>query len=257
MPQNSVANPPTQPNPKWGLKLTIAIIALVVGGSVGRYLLTQYHYSQGMRAYQQGNCSTAINHFKHITAGNQKDDRTASARAKKVECKVFQTATRQQNEAAALIAYTQFATRYPASALIRFTRERTTDLFHQAPLPDLAQPQVCNQIERMATAQLIPEPKAALFFHACGQTYVANQNFANAIALYEQFLDRYPKHTLAATVKTELAQTYVADARAKGALYIPPPGRSGNTGDGSTIVRIQNDSREPMRIVFSGPTPPF
>jgi tetratricopeptide (TPR) repeat protein len=257
MPQNSVVNPPTPPNRRWGLKLVIAFIVLVVGGSFGRYLLTQYHYNQGTRAYKQGDCSTAIDHFKNITTGNRTDDLTARARAKKAECEMFQTATRQQPESAALVAYTQFATRYPASVLVRFTRGRTSDLFQQVPLSNLAQPQVCNQIERMAAAQLIPEPKAAPFFHACGQTYAANQNFANAIALYEQFLDRYPKHTLAATVKTELAQTYVADAMAKGALHIPPPGRSGNTNDGSTVVRIQNDSREPMRIVFSGPTPRF
>jgi hypothetical protein len=45
----------------------------------------------------------------------------------------------------------------------------------------------------------------------------------------------------------------VSQAQALGAGEIPAPERSGSTGSEATAVIIQNDSPEPLRIVFSGP----
>jgi hypothetical protein len=45
----------------------------------------------------------------------------------------------------------------------------------------------------------------------------------------------------------------VADAKASGAGEIAAPERSGSTDSASTLVVIQNDSPERLRLVFSGP----
>jgi hypothetical protein len=87
----------------------------------------------------------------------------------------------------------------------------------------------------------------------CGQAYEGIGDWDAAILMYEDFLADHPDHALAADVEAALARSIVAQAQSLGAGEIPPPARSGSTGSDVTVVIIQNDSPDPLRIVFSGP----
>ena len=89
--------------------------------------------------------------------------------------------------------------------------------------------------------------------YGCGQSYENNNQYQNAVDMYETFLERYPNHAQASDVNTALARSLVNAARAAGAGEISAPPKSGKTSRGSTQVVIQNDSPEKLRLVFSGP----
>jgi len=90
-------------------------------------------------------------------------------------------------------------------------------------------------------------------YYSCGQAYATEENYAQAIDLYEQFRTEYPDHNLSSDVEAALAQAIVAEAGTSGAGEIPEPEQSGYTSAGNTVVVIQNDSPERLRITFSGP----
>lgn len=90
-------------------------------------------------------------------------------------------------------------------------------------------------------------------YYGCGQAYEDIADWDQAISMYENFLADHPDHLLATEVEAALARSIVSQAQALGAGEIPAPERSGSTGSDATAVIIQNDSPEPLRIVFSGP----
>jgi hypothetical protein len=91
-----------------------------------------------------------------------------------------------------------------------------------------------------------------LYFN-CGQAYEIERDWTNAATMYENFMADFPGHARAAEAETALARTIVEQADSAGAGEIAAPERSGSTSSGSTVVVIQNDSPERLRIVFSGP----
>lgn len=252
-----------------GLSRGFNIAAIVAAGAIAyltfQHLLTRASYNKGERAYEAGNCEVAIAQFdRAIDRGQLVDlnDYVDRARARKVECQAFQSAIKRQETgefAAALVAYDDFVNRYPNGALVEPSRQQTANLFEQPGLAALAQPNVCERMDALIRHELIPQPETNLpsFYHACGQTYAAARDHTKAVNMYERFLDRYPEHQLASEVKTALAQSMVADTKAKGAGNILQPERSGITSPGSTVLVIQNDSPEKMRLIFSGPEPRF
>jgi tetratricopeptide (TPR) repeat protein len=90
-------------------------------------------------------------------------------------------------------------------------------------------------------------------YYQCGQAYEGESDWEQAITMYENFLAEYPSHSLAPDAEAGLARSIVAQAQTTSAGEIPTPERSGSTGSTVTEVVIQNDSPEPLRIVFSGP----
>lgn len=90
-------------------------------------------------------------------------------------------------------------------------------------------------------------------YFGCGQAYEEVRDWANAIVMYDLFIDEYPYHKLAKRAEEALARSIVKKARASGAGEIPAPESSGRTETGTTEVIIQNDSPDRLRIVFSGP----
>jgi tetratricopeptide (TPR) repeat protein len=90
-------------------------------------------------------------------------------------------------------------------------------------------------------------------FYACGKAYTASQDYRQAIGMFEQFQSAYPGHSLASEVEAALAQAIVAEAKTSNVAEIPEPERTGFTSAGNTVVIIQNDSPEQLRIAFSGP----
>ena len=90
-------------------------------------------------------------------------------------------------------------------------------------------------------------------YYGCGQTYEADQDWVNAITMYENFLSNYPDHSNASVVEQALARSIVAKAKTAVTFEKTIPEPSGSTGNLTTVIVFQNDSPEILRIVFSGP----
>lgn len=88
---------------------------------------------------------------------------------------------------------------------------------------------------------------------ACGKTYEDAKDYENALRVYREFMGRFEEHPQLEDVRDGLARSLFQYALSLGAPEIPEPGRSGSTKSGQTVVVIQNDSPESMRISFSGP----
>ena len=116
-------------------------------------------------------------------------------------------------------------------------------------------PVACSNISLLLANETIAERDDFIptLYYQCGRTYQEKGNWANAIGLFEIFLDEYPDHSLTANVEAALARSILSRAQDVGAGEIAPPASSGTTSNELTEVIIQNDSPEKMRIVFSGP----
>jgi tetratricopeptide (TPR) repeat protein len=258
-----VQTPPPNKTRRWLFGLgTVAVAVLFLPSSI-QYFVDRHHYKQGLQAYNAANCTAAIAALDRvITAnpGNDDDDLVATAKVKKAECQTFQKGVSEQQAgkgAAALLAYLQLAKQYPETGLMSATQQQTAQLFQQPSMVALVTPKVCDQAGTLTKHNLLPQPATNLpsFYQACGNAYADRKIFPQALAMFEKFLDDYPKHPQTAAVKRSYTQAIVNDTRAKGAGKIDRPGFSGSRGDGTTAVVIRNDSPEKMRIVFSGPTP--
>lgn len=262
---SSSHTPPTQHNPMRGWNLVGLVGAAAVAWVTVQNFLIRANYDKGEQAYQAANCEAAIANFDRVINTWQLvdfDDYLARAQARKAECQAFQSAVNQQpaeTPETTLVAYDDFVSRYPDGPLVQPMREQSTHLFNQVELAKLTQPVVCNRMDSLLKHQLIPQLDTylPLMYHACGQLYAEGKDYTKAIGIFERFLDDYPEHQLVSEVKLTLAKSMVAEAKAKGAGDILPPGRSGFTNDGSTVVEIRNDSPTKMRLVFSGPEPRF
>lgn len=116
-------------------------------------------------------------------------------------------------------------------------------------------PVACSNINLLSANETIAQREDFIptLYYRCGRTYQEKGNWANAIVLFEIFLDEYPGHSLTANVEAALANAILTRAQDVGAGEIAPPASSGTTGNELTEVVIQNHSPEKMRIVFSGP----
>jgi tetratricopeptide (TPR) repeat protein len=183
---------------------------------------------------------------KHSLAASVKDSLAQA---------IVTDARASDNPSMVILAYLDFITKYGASPFVAEALIRIESIFLQTDIDTLATEALCDKIETLETESYIPQ-KNTIFpnlLYKCGQTYEEIKNYANAFSMYEKFLSEYPRHSLAASVKDSLARAIVADARASGAGIIPAPERSGSTSGESTVVIIQNDSPNRLRIVFSGP----
>ncbi len=263
---NVIDFPPTKRKSNRGVNLAALVTTTVLAYLTFQHLLTGANYDKAEQAYEAGNCEAAIADFDRVINRWQLvdfNDYGARAQAKKAECQAFQAAVKQQEAKefdTALVAYDDFVNHYPNGALVGPVRQQTANLFNQAGLVALAKSNVCQRVDTLFKNNLIPQPDTnlPLLYHSCGQIYAAGKDYPNATNMYQRFLDYYPNHKLASEVKVALAQSTVADAKAKGAGKIMQPGRTGNTTSyGSTEIVIQNDSPEKMQLVFSGPEPRF
>jgi hypothetical protein len=87
---------------------------------------------------------------------------------------------------------------------------------------------------------------------SCGQAYEAAEAHADAVAVYSRFRADYPDHDLAADVEVALARATLADTENAPDLPAPEKGPGTGTAGIATFI-IQNDSPDPLSMVFSGP----
>ncbi|MBH8565945.1 tetratricopeptide repeat protein [Nostoc sp. CENA67] len=220
-------------------------------------------FNQAEAAYKQADCQTAINLFNNIVDSPSLDEtEIARAKAQKAECEAFQTGVDAQNQSnftTAMESYTKFIESYNNSPLLPVVRQKASNLLQESQPDEIVKASVCERFNLILQNQLLPEPKKNLpyYYQACGQVYTKNAQYNQAIAVYENFLQNYPKHSLVPKIKTALATATLAAAKTDSAGEISPPSPTGRTTTGSTVVFIRNDSPEPMQIVFSGSQPRF
>ncbi|WP_414578977.1 tetratricopeptide repeat protein [Anabaena sp. CCY 9402-a] len=256
------------PSPKLPPELLVGIvIALAITGipSIVQHFLDQQKYESAMQSYKVAECGSAIEQFNQIISAFRlvdAGDYVSRAEEKKAECEFFEDAVRLQKDGKfelALLSYAKVAV-YDNSALLEPTRKKLYELFQKAKVTSLSTLNVCNRIGILAERNLVPKSNANLppLYLACGEVYDAEKSYKRAIIIYEEFIRLYPDHSLVENVKRSLARTTVADIRGrKGLLNIKSPRQTGTTGDGSTVIEIQNTSPAKMRITFSGTTPKF
>jgi tetratricopeptide (TPR) repeat protein len=262
-------SPQTPQSPKFQPSLTLILLAGAIG-LFGLWSIADWwgkrSFNAGMTAYQAGDCDKAIQEFdvylKDHQGSSDSNDTPARAEASRTECKTFQGAiaaegTPEKVANKALDRSVQFAKKYPSSTLLTSLKTQLITKL-QAHTPKVwASPTSCDNLPLIQQQQLIPNvtTNLPLFHQSCADQLRDQKKYPQAIALYEKFLDQYDKHPNRDAVKTAYAQAMVDQAIDSGSGTISPPGATGNTADGTTVIKIRNDSPEKMRIVFSGPTP--
>lgn len=252
------------PSPKLPPELLIGIvIALAVTGipSIVQKFLDRQKYESAIQNYEMGSCVTALEQFNQIVSAFRLvdvGDYVLRSQQKIAECEFFNKALKSQKDEdfeLSLLNYAKLAV-YDNSALLEPTRENVRYLFQKAKIDSLATLNVCDRLGVIASSKLLPKSdyRLQLLYVKCGKVYEENKSYERAIFIYEKFLKDYPKHSLTENVKQSLARTTVADIRGGAARHLEPPGRTGTTVDGSTVIEIQNTSPAKMRITFSGPT---
>jgi hypothetical protein len=124
----------------------------------------------------------------------------------------------------------------------------------------IANPATCDRLDNFIKRNWLADLDNSLpgWYQTCGQAYTAVADYTNAVAIYQRFVIAYPDHPNYGEVENALAKASVAEARAAGAGEIAPPLATGvGDGSGPAVVIIQNDSREEISLVFSGPEARF
>ena len=251
-----------QPTRRFGCgSLILVLLGLATVYSSYRYFTDRSNYENGHQAYSQADCFMAIQSFDKIINSWRMYDLggfAALAIQERSECQAFNIGVDKLASAdpsGALFAYDDFIYNHGESPLVEAARIRIGSIFEKTNAGVLASEGFCDLLDRFQNDGLIPQKNSILpeLLYQCGQTYEAVSFFPGAVSMYDQFLKEYPSHGLASDVKDALTRTIVADARASGAGIIPAPQPSGSTSGEATVVIIQNDSPERMRIVFSGP----
>jgi hypothetical protein len=91
------------------------------------------------------------------------------------------------------------------------------------------------------------------FYLLCGERYEGAKEYREAVRVYREFMNSFDQHEVMDDIQLAYSRNIYYYARETGAPEIPAPPRSGTTMRGRTVVIIQNDSPERMRISFSGP----
>lgn len=259
-------NPSPQPRTRrrgWGCcGLIVVLFVAAILFSAVRYFLDQRTYNEAHQAYQQADCEAAIRSYDKLLSTFRLADfgqgYEALAQQERIECQAFQDAAERQTSSdpgGAILAYNDFMHNYGDSPLTQEASNRVASVFTQTDAQTLATEGLCDQLESLEQGNLIPQKDSNLpgLLYACGQTYEATENYSGAVQVYERILNDYPGAVAGTEVEDALARAIVAEARAAGAGTIPAPQVSGTTEGGSTVVIIQNDSPDRLRLVFSGP----
>jgi hypothetical protein len=257
--------PPQSNQP--GKRPSLTLILILIGAGLFGIMsfinwLQNRKFDAAMQAYESGQCESAIANFNEFVGDRQPSsdgsDRVAKAIAKRQECQAYQSILAANNKPAEMLGQSsQFAQQYPDSPLIPPLRQTLTQTLKPDQVKSWAGPTACLKLDPLEKSTLIPQSDRTLpeLYQHCGSLLVSLNKAPQGTALFEQFLNKFPNHPAKETVKQAYASALVSDAKAKGSGTISAPGQSGVTMDGSTQVTIRNDSQEPMRIVFSGPTP--
>jgi hypothetical protein len=255
------------------------LIVLLAGGLISilglQHWLRSQQFDAAVRAYESGDCPQAIEGFKSFD-GNPEVEKVRQ------QCRDYQAidlATQKPSEA--LAKAMQFLQAHPSNALSWERKDRSAGNPLQSGLkqqlnahlkPERVQDwltlEVCQQLQKqtenpfisstllLETSDILPQSEESIprLYHACGNFLVASKEVSAGIALFELFLNKFPKHPYLNSVKRSHAMALIQDAKRNPTGELPAPIAMTSTSDGSTQVVIRNDSPHALRIVFAGPT---
>lgn len=245
-----------------GALLACGVFACVALGFLVMQANSQY--DEAVVALASGDCATAVPLFESAVSNPfaTEDDVKNPARTHIATCNQFNTLITQQDGgdvAGALIGYEDLIDSHNGSPLLPAVENQAKTTFLAQP-GQLANPTTCDRLNSYIKRNWITNLDSTLpeLYRACGQTYTAVGDYSGAVTVYTLFATAYPNHAAFSEVESLLAKASVAEARAAGAGEIAPPQAVGTgTGSGPAIVIIQNDSREQLSMVFSGPEARF
>ena len=262
------ASPPPAPAKKSSRRLLqigcglLALIGLACGGLLAYFgwqaSQQRAAYEAGHQAYEQGDCQAAQGHFERALSFSGTEEVELLIQKDQRECEAFQPAVALQEQgsyAAALMAYYEFVDQRPDSPLVAAAQRQSESLFDQVDAYDIVSLDVCQRLDVLLDAGLIPQPDDHLpgLYYECGQVFEAEGGYSEALFFYETFRRDYPDHALAEDVEAALVRATIAEAQAAGAGELPAPQAVSSGGSGPAVVVIQNDSPEQLSLVFSGP----
>jgi hypothetical protein len=237
----------------------LAVVVALAGIGLFRSWQQEQDYQAGHAAYLAADCATAVGPLGSVakgSSGSSGNDVELKARAELQECEAFLDAddlTTQGKQGDAVLAYRDIVTKYPRSPLKDAALANGQKLIATAP-DKVATVSLCDALEAFEAQGFVvgqPDPLPPLLF-ACGGAYEAADAHADAVAVYARFRAAYPDHDLAADVDVALARATLAET--ENAPDLPPPGEGPGTGtEGVATIVIQNDSPDPLSMVFSGP----
>jgi tetratricopeptide (TPR) repeat protein len=223
----------------------------------------EQNYNAGHTAYAAGNCADAVEPLRKAASGDPGtagNDVAAKAEAELQECEALLAAgalAAENNVGDAVLSYSDFVTKYPESPLKDAALTASQELAASSAPADLATIPVCQSLDALVEQQILTQPAERMpdLLLACGAAYEADNQFGEAVVVYERFLTDYPDHPDIDQVEANFARATIADAQASGAGELPPPQAIGASSEGGeqAVVVIQNDSPEPLSMVFSGP----
>jgi len=255
--------PPRSPLPFILGGALILLLLGVIAYSLVRNSLDQRRYQAAHNAYQAGDCASALPKYEQIIYAFRLADfagKARLARLERAECIPFQQAVEVENSdtpAAALLAWRDFQRDHPGSGLQFAAHQRVNELFMRSTPQALASRESCDSLKDLLANNVIPDLDMNLptLLFGCGLLAEVEQDYPLAEYYYETALSNNAAHPLAPQIKGALASLIVRQAEAADAPNLPPPVPSGTVPAGSTVVIIQNDSPDALRIIFSGPQP--
>lgn len=209
-------------------------------------------YADGHAAYLAGDCATAVTKLDSLTG----EALSTQAAPELDQCRVFQSAKEQHdagNRSAALSGYLSAASLGGGlDATISPALER---LFSEATPDQLVSDALCSDSTLFSNnLRLAPlNANAPKLLTGCGSLLVASDKYSEATDIYAVLSQSFPDYEMTADEEAMMANALLLAAKAAGAGEIGAPQVSGETGTGNTVVIIQNDSPESMRIIFTGP----
>jgi hypothetical protein len=235
------------------------LIAAFAGIGLFRNWQQEQDYQAGHTAYLAADCVKAVGPLGSVakgSSGSSGNDVELKARAELQECDALLHADDLAVEGKggdAVLAYSDIVTKYPRSPLKEAALASGRKLIANAP-DTVATVNLCDALEVLEAQGFVasqPDPLPPLLF-ACGGAYEAADAHANAVAIYTRFRADYPDHDLAEDVEIAFARATLADTEDAPDLAAPEKGPGTGTAGVATII-IQNDSPDPLNMVFSGP----
>lgn len=247
-----------------GCGVLFACVVLSCGVLIVLITQASNQFDEGVAKMAEGDCETAVSIFAELTDNpfaTESDVKIPAANHTNT-CNQYTQLVAQQNSgdvAGALAGYDDLINNSKSSPLLPTIETQIKTVFANDPA-QLASPTTCSRLDSFIERNLIPDLDNSLpgFYQACGQAFTAVGDYSNAVLVYQRFVTAYPNHPNYEIVEASLAKAAVAEARAAGAGEISPPQATGaGSGSGPAVVVIQNDSRETLSLVFSGPEASF
>lgn len=200
-----------------GLVVSTALIVATVKKSQKILNARKDIYSEGLKAYQEADCSQAISYFESVEAYASfpfdiLDGLTSHARKHTSLCSEFIASNKLASQAKqggnlsnALLIHHQFIETYEheEDSLTGKKRDFITGLFASHGVAKLTGFESCNNVKNLIKTKVIPNQDSNLphFYYHCGKFYAQKGQSAQELEQYYYFLAEFPKHSITKKVQ--------------------------------------------------------